>query len=105
MKPAGQDPETGARNGHSTALFAEECQSFLDNVMAGFGQIGAWSDPAGDVPWNTRGDLRKLADEDHSSGRRVCEARRGQSQAAPRTPLESPCMARTTFVLMPSEKV
>ncbi len=25
MKPAGQDPETGARNGHSTALFAEEC--------------------------------------------------------------------------------
>jgi hypothetical protein len=46
MKPAGQDPEARpcARNGHSTALFAEECQSFLDNVMAGLGQIGAWDD-------------------------------------------------------------
>jgi len=26
-----------ARNGHSTALFAAECQFFLDNVIAGFG--------------------------------------------------------------------
>ena len=57
MQPAGQDPEArpGARNGHSTAPFAEACQSFLDNVMAVFGQSGAWNDPAGDVPWNTRG--------------------------------------------------
>ena len=46
MKPAGQDPEARpcARNGHSTALFAEECQSFLDNVIAGLDQIGAWDD-------------------------------------------------------------
>jgi hypothetical protein len=39
MQPAGQDPETLAprvRNGHSTALFTHECQSFLDNVIAGF---------------------------------------------------------------------
>lgn len=46
MRPAGQDPGApGARNGHSTALFADECQSFLDTVMAGFGQIGARDDP------------------------------------------------------------
>jgi hypothetical protein len=29
-----------ARNGHSTALFADECQSFLDNVIAGLEQTG-----------------------------------------------------------------
>ena len=47
MQPAGQDPEAapGARNGHSTAPFADECQSFLDNVMAGLGRIGAWNYP------------------------------------------------------------
>ena len=47
MQPAGQDPEArvGARNGHTTALFADECQSFLDNVIAGLGQIGSWKDP------------------------------------------------------------
>jgi hypothetical protein len=28
-----------ARNSHSSALFAEECQSFLDNVIAGLGQM------------------------------------------------------------------
>ena len=27
-----------AWNGHSTALFMDECQSFLDNVIAGFGR-------------------------------------------------------------------
>jgi hypothetical protein len=37
MQPAGQDPGVtiGARNGHTTAPFADECQSFLDNVIAG----------------------------------------------------------------------
>jgi hypothetical protein len=35
----------GARNGHTTALFADECQSFLDNVIAGLAQIGSWKDP------------------------------------------------------------
>jgi hypothetical protein len=35
----------GTRNGHTTALFADECQSFLDNVIAGLGQIGSWKDP------------------------------------------------------------
>src|SRR5215831_13602629 len=29
-----------ARNGRTTALFAAECQSFLDNVIAGLAQIG-----------------------------------------------------------------
>src|SRR5271166_5226762 len=47
---AGSRSAPGARNGHSTALFADECQSFLDNVMAGLGQIGAWSDPATSTP-------------------------------------------------------
>jgi hypothetical protein len=38
-RPAGQDSEMliAAQNGHSTALFAPECQSFLDNLRAGFG--------------------------------------------------------------------
>jgi hypothetical protein len=42
-KPAGQDPKTrlGARNGVSTALFAREGQSFLDNLIAGLGQSRA----------------------------------------------------------------
>jgi len=35
----------GARNAHSTALFAYECQSFLENVIAGLGLVGAWDDP------------------------------------------------------------
>jgi hypothetical protein len=43
MQPAGQDPETrlNVRNGYSTALFTDECQSFLENVIAGLGSIGA----------------------------------------------------------------
>ena len=47
MKPAGQDPEAliAARNGHSTAPFAPECQSFLDNLRAGFGAKGSANDP------------------------------------------------------------
>src|SRR5262249_61390447 len=46
-KPAGQDPEgaSRARNGHSTTLFADECQSFLDNVLARLGQTGSWNNP------------------------------------------------------------
>jgi len=46
MQPAGQGSRgaTRARNGHTTALFASECQSFLDNVIAGFGQTGSWHD-------------------------------------------------------------
>ena len=34
------------RNDRSTALFTYECQSFLDNVIAGLGQIGAWNGSA-----------------------------------------------------------
>jgi hypothetical protein len=41
---AGSRSAPGARNGHSTALFAEKCQSFLDNPIAGLRQIGAWDD-------------------------------------------------------------
>jgi hypothetical protein len=33
-----------ARNGHSTAPFAPECQSFLDNLPAGFGTKGSEKD-------------------------------------------------------------
>jgi hypothetical protein len=43
--PPPPKPHLGHAAG-GAALFAEECQSFLDNVMAGLGQIGAWSDPA-----------------------------------------------------------
>jgi len=52
IQPAGQDPKArpGAGNGHSTAPFADKRQSFLDNVMAGLGQIGAWDDPATSTP-------------------------------------------------------
>src|SRR6516162_6339829 len=47
----GRIPEgvSRARNGRTTALFAAECQSFLDNLIAGLGQIGAWND-AGAFP-------------------------------------------------------
>jgi hypothetical protein len=47
MQPAGQDPRgtPSARNWHTTAPFADEGQSFLDNVIAGFEPIGAWNDP------------------------------------------------------------
>ena len=44
---AGSRGAPRARNGHTTALFAYECQSFLDNVIAGLGQTGAWNDPRG----------------------------------------------------------
>ena len=38
IEPAGQDPRAlkGLGTDQSTALFAEECQSFLDNLVAGF---------------------------------------------------------------------
>jgi hypothetical protein len=51
----------GARNGHTTALFADECQSFLDNVIAGLGQIGSGKDPPN---WLTRppGPIRNCED-------------------------------------------
>jgi hypothetical protein len=38
---AGSGGARGARNGHATAPFTGECQSFLDNLIAGLGQIGA----------------------------------------------------------------
>jgi hypothetical protein len=47
-KPAGQDSWALMRPGldDSTAPIADECQPFLDNVVAGFWQIGAWKDAA-----------------------------------------------------------
>jgi hypothetical protein len=46
LQPAGQDPEAlRARSDHSTALFAGECQSFLDNVIADLKHIGSRNDP------------------------------------------------------------
>ena len=46
MQPAGQDPEARLASGTvtTTALFTDECQSFLDNVIADLRQIGAWND-------------------------------------------------------------
>jgi hypothetical protein len=40
MEPAGQDPRARQEPGteQSTALFAGNCQSFLDNLIAGLGQ-------------------------------------------------------------------
>jgi hypothetical protein len=40
MEPAGQDPRARLEPGteQSTALFTGNCQSFLDNLIAGFGQ-------------------------------------------------------------------
>jgi hypothetical protein len=39
-------PEACAsRPERTTALFADECQSFLDNVIASFGRHGQWYDP------------------------------------------------------------
>jgi hypothetical protein len=42
-RPAGQESEKliAARNGHSTARFAPECQSFLDNLPTGFEPKGS----------------------------------------------------------------
>src|SRR5262249_58382092 len=37
---AGSRGTLGARNGHTTAPFTDECQSFLDNVIAGLEQTG-----------------------------------------------------------------
>jgi hypothetical protein len=47
FQPAGQGSRGAprARNGYTTALLATECQSFLDNVIAGFGPTGSWNDP------------------------------------------------------------
>src|SRR2546423_168678 len=42
---AGSRHAPRVRNGHTTALFTDECRSFLDNVIAGFGRIGARNDP------------------------------------------------------------
>jgi hypothetical protein len=43
IKPAGQDPKArlGAWNAVSTALFTREGQSFLDNLIAGWGPIAS----------------------------------------------------------------
>jgi hypothetical protein len=55
----GRIPRHGAWNGHTTAPFADECQSFLDNVIAGLGQIEAWNDPR-DVPAPSRAAVRAI---------------------------------------------
>jgi hypothetical protein len=48
---AGSRGAPRARNGHTTALFATRCQSFLDNVIASLAQVGAWNDlPATSTP-------------------------------------------------------
>src|SRR5262249_60154878 len=41
---AGSRGTLGVRNGHTTAPFADECQSFLDNVIACLRQPGACND-------------------------------------------------------------
>jgi hypothetical protein len=48
IKPAGQDSRNEARPprraSHTTALLAPKCQSFLDNLIAGFSQNGSCND-------------------------------------------------------------
>ena len=95
MQPAGQDPEgaSRARNGHSTALFADKCQSFLENVIAQFdGMTNADRTPAcagsQEAPPSTSETehLRKPADlfcYDNFSDRTV------------------KCLSQTTFVCEP----
>jgi hypothetical protein len=43
----GRIPERAMSPGtdHTTALLADECQSFLDNLIAGLGQMRSWNDP------------------------------------------------------------
>src|SRR5207249_4618632 len=53
---------------HTTALFAYECQSFLDNFIAGLGQIGSWNDPRGDTLASLRRGSRRS-----SYGSRECQ--------------------------------
>ncbi len=64
------------------------------------------SAPSPPIRWlphaTTHAPLRRLDDEPGMDIR--LELYAGQSQAAPRTPLESPCIARTTGVSTPSEK-
>jgi hypothetical protein len=63
---AGSRGATRARNGRTTALFATECQSFLDNVIARFGQNGSCNDPRG-VPAFARIVLDTLAADHRAS--------------------------------------
>jgi hypothetical protein len=68
VKPAGRDSETliAARNGHSTAPFAPECQSFPDNLRAVFGAKGSAND-------HTVGDQsRRRADCANQDARAEC---------------------------------
>jgi hypothetical protein len=53
-KPAGQDSRALMTPGldDSTAPIADECQSFLDNVVAQFGRRRAWNDRPGAVRAN-----------------------------------------------------
>jgi hypothetical protein len=44
-----------ARNGHSTALFAAECQSFLDNLLLVLGATGHGMIPTAFPPWQVGG--------------------------------------------------
>src|SRR5256885_17247565 len=48
IRPAGQDLGAPSAPGidDTSAPIAAECQSFLDNVIAGLRQTGAWDDPA-----------------------------------------------------------
>ena len=43
---AGSRGAPGARNGHTTAPFADECQSFLDNFMLVSGRRWLWRSPS-----------------------------------------------------------
>src|SRR5436190_7629499 len=57
----GRIPKRALRawNAHTTALFVYECQSFLDNFIAGLGQIGSWNDPRGDTLASLRRGSRR----------------------------------------------
>jgi hypothetical protein len=71
---AGSRGAPRSRNGLTTAPFACECQSFLDNVIAGLAQIGAWNDPRGVAPrcerTQNRVTIERLGVRTHCGGRR-----------------------------------
>ena len=47
MKNRDNDWQRNSLRYSLTALFACECQSFRDNLIADLGEIGAWNDPRG----------------------------------------------------------
>jgi hypothetical protein len=85
VKPAGQDSEAliVARNGDSTAPFAPECQSFLDNLPSSFGANGSANDPhlflVSSLPKTSRTGLPRPPGPLHEGGGKPLPQRQGRA--------------------------